>query len=87
MWIKDLSTSQVKEGFIKNFLSQIKANISAAYEVSSKKTMYIFQGTLFYTLLQTHLKFHDDIYSYHLKSSLLQYPSSVLQMVRDFLII
>ncbi|XP_019379323.1 PREDICTED: matrix metalloproteinase-20-like [Gavialis gangeticus] len=51
MWIKDLSTSEVKEGFIKNFLSQIKANISAAYEVSSKKTMYIFQATFLHSYL------------------------------------
>ncbi|KAJ1113487.1 hypothetical protein NDU88_001731 [Pleurodeles waltl] len=50
MWSRNLDMSSVKEGLIKDLLPQMKSNIDAAYEVPSKKSLYIFKGAKFWTI-------------------------------------
>ncbi|XP_078512099.1 matrix metalloproteinase-20-like [Lissotriton helveticus] len=50
MWSRHLDMSTVKEGLIKDLLPQMKSNIDAAYEVPSKKSLYVFKDAKFWTI-------------------------------------
>ncbi|XP_069496414.1 matrix metalloproteinase-20-like isoform X2 [Ambystoma mexicanum] len=50
MWIRPLVLGSIQEGVIKDFLPQVKSGIDAAYEVPSKKSLYLFKGSKFWTV-------------------------------------
>ncbi|TRY96313.1 hypothetical protein DNTS_030040 [Danionella cerebrum] len=56
MWIKHNNRNDVKEGPISNFMPRISGQIDAAYWVAQRSAVYLFNGTLFWTMKGTQVK-------------------------------